>query len=222
MAKILILFFLILSSFSCGTDVHRKQISKKLIIKKSVNPIRKFLFIGDSLTAGYGVYEQDCFVSIITKQFRINNINIRVVNAGISGEMSIGTLSRIKWLIDEKVETVFLCIGGNDGLRGKSLVELQKNIESIIKIFKNKNIKVILAGMQIPPNYSKEYTMNFKILYSVIAKNFELKLLPFLLEGVAGVPAFNQVDGVHPNKKGHQKIANHILSFLRDEKIYLK
>lgn len=226
-AVIRILFILLfLIQISCGSKIkiEKSALSDPVLEVQKNKQVsnKKFVFIGDSLTAGYGVSEKLCFVGIIQKEFLKNKITVNVINAGVSGEMSIDTLNRIDWIVDEAVETIFLCIGGNDGLRGKSPENMRQNIEAMIKIIRNKKIKIIMSGMQMPPNYSKEYTASFKKVYQEIAEKYQLIFMPFLIEGVAGYPTLNLPDGIHPNEKGHEKIAQNIIKFLKEKKVYLK
>jgi acyl-CoA thioesterase-1 len=149
---------------------------------------------------------------------RIDSLNLeyRVINGGLSGETTASGLSRLDWFLEEKPSIFVLELGGNDGLRGIDLAETKKNLKAIIQLVKSKypETKILLAGMQIPPNMGQEYTRNFQKLYPQIALEEDIALIPFLLEGVAGDPNLNLPDGIHPTEKGHQIIFQNIWPFI--------
>ena len=181
---------------------------------KKQQQFSKWLFIGDSLTAGFGVEIDQSYVSvlqdIITSENLVDSTLLKepkLINAGVSGDTSAGVLRRLDWLLAEKPDRVFLCIGANDGLRGQPLAALEKNLTKIIKKLKDLHIYVYLMGMKLPPNYGESYTTQFAQVYVNISKNEMIPLYPFLLEGVAGHHQYNQADGIHPTEAGHHKIA---------------
>lgn len=208
--SLLICFALI----SCGTNEVEND-SKKTGKANSGEPKPVFLFVGDSLTAGYGVDIEDCFVSLLKKDFEKSQSDWQIKNAGISGETSSGTLERIDWLIASKPKIIFLCIGSNDGLRGISADLFQKNLEKIIEKIKTANIKLVLAGIQIPVNFGLGYSMAIKAVPANLANKYSLLYYPFLLEGVAGEENLNQDDLVHPNAIGHAVIYKKLKSFFK-------
>lgn len=167
------------------------------------------LFFGDSLTAGYGLSTEEAFPALVEKELNKTSQQVKVTNAGLSGETSAGGLSRIDWILRQPVDIFILELGANDGLRGLPLDQTRKNLQSIIDKVRAKypNVKFVLAGMMVPPNLGKEYTNEFKNIYPELAKQNKATLIPFLLEGVAGDEKLNQPDGIHPNVEGHKLVA---------------
>jgi acyl-CoA thioesterase-1 len=167
------------------------------------------LFFGDSLTAGYGLSPEEAFPALIEKQLIKNGKNVKVVNAGLSGETSAGGLSRLDWILKQPVEIFVLELGANDGLRGLPLDQTRKNLQSIIDKVKSKypQTKIVLAGMMVPPNLGNAYTNEFQKMFPELAKKNNATLIPFLLNGVAGDDKLNQADGIHPNVEGHKIVA---------------
>jgi acyl-CoA thioesterase-1 len=186
--------------------------------KSSVSPNSKnIVFMGNSITAGYGVGESEAFPMLIQKKIDSLKLPYKVINAGISGETSADGLSRISWVLKQPVDVFVLELGGNDGLRGIPLSGTAQNLQAIIDTVKKKypNAKLILAGMEIPPNMGKKYTDEFHALYGQLAKNNNTLLIPFLLKGVGGVPELNQADGIHPNIEGHKIVADNVWVVLK-------
>lgn len=176
--------------------------------------IKKILVLGDSLAEGYGLEESMAFPRIIEKELRNKNKEIEIINGGVSGATSANGLQRLKWHLKKPVDLVLLELGANDGLRGLKIEETKKNLKSIIQYARDKKIKIALLGILMPPNYGKEYTTQFEKMYKEIAKEEKLPFLPFLLEGVAGVPSLNLPDGIHPNQKGHEVIGKKVAQFV--------
>jgi len=177
-------------------------------------PVR-ILFLGDSLTAGLGVEPQEAYPSVLQDMLKEKKItHIILTNAGISGSTSAGAVSRLKWFLRAKPDILVLALGANDGLRGLPLDEMAKNLDNTIALAKENQIRVILAGMEIPPNYGPEYTKAFREVFSSLARKYDLAFIPFLLKDVAGNPSLNQADGIHPNAEGHRIIAAHVLPFI--------
>jgi len=177
---------------------------------------RSILFFGDSLTAGYGLSPEEAFPALVEKEFNKSSNQVKVTNAGLSGETSAGGLSRIDWILRQPVDIFVLELGANDGLRGLPLDQTRKNLQSIIDKVRSKypNVKLVLAGMMVPPNLGKEYTDQFKNIYPELAKQNKATLIPFLLEGVAGDEKLNQPDGIHPNIEGHKIVAKNVARFI--------
>lgn len=175
-------------------------------------PAKVVLFFGDSLTAGYGLNPEDAFPAVVDKTLKQSGVEARVINAGLSGETSAGGLTRIDWILRQPIDVFFLELGANDGLRGLPLSETRKNLQTIIDKVKAKNPKcrIVLAGMMVPPNMGKEYSDEFRVLYSEIARKNKATLIPFLLDGVAGIERLNQADGIHPTAEGHAIIGKNI------------
>lgn len=176
------------------------------------------LFLGDSLTEGLGVSNEDAFPKVVETMIQTElNRHIIVINGGVSGSTTSDGLARLKWYMKKKPYLVFLALGANDGLRGLDLELSQKNLEEIIRYAQASNAKVILAGMILPPNYGPEYTDHFQKMYQAIKVKYKLKSMPFLLDGVAGEKEFNQRDGIHPNEKGHKLIAKNVFNFIKED-----
>ena len=163
------------------------------------------LALGDSLTEGLGVDEKDNYPSILQK---LLPRNIKVINAGLSGETSLGLKNRLDWVLSQKPNLTILNIGANDAMRGLPLELTTNNIDEIISKIKQSNSDVILAGMQIYNNLGKEYVTGFKDIYPKLAKKHNIPLIPFFLAHVAGNPELNQTDMLHPNAKGYEIIVN--------------
>ncbi|MGK7368637.1 MAG: arylesterase [Candidatus Halalkalibacterium sp. M3_1C_030] len=181
------------------------------------NDAPKILFFGDSITAGYGLDEDQAFPALIQQKIDSLGWNFEAVNAGLSGETSAGGLRRIDWMLRQDFSVFVLELGGNDGLRGIDLESTKKNLIGIIEKVRNKKpeAKIILTGMQVPPNLGPEYTGKFKNMYPEIAEEKNVTLIPFLLEKVGGNPDLNQADGIHPTAKGHKIIAETIWDTLK-------
>lgn len=171
--------------------------------------------VGDSLTAGLGVNEEESYPAQLEKKLRSAGYNWRVVNAGISGETSSGTLSRINWVMKLRPDIVILETGANDGLRGIDPRVTRKNIDETIRLLKQQHVTVVLAGMQMFRNLGQEFTSAFAGMYPALARKYGLIFIPFFLQGVAGDPSLNQPDGIHPTAKGYLIITEGIFPFAR-------
>ena len=177
---------------------------------KAVSAKKKtIVFFGNSLTAGYGLSPSEAFPALIQKKIDSLNLPYTVVNAGVSGETTSGGNSRIDWVLRQPMDVFILELGGNDGLRGIPVAETRKNLQSIIdKVKKSKpDVKLVLAGMQIPPNMGQQYATAFRDVYKDLASANNMILIPFLLEGVGGEASLNQDDGIHPTAEGHRIVA---------------
>lgn len=175
----------------------------------------KILFIGDSLTEGYGVAKEQAYPSLVQDQINDEGkFKIRTINAGVSGSTTSSGLERLNWQIKSKPSILFVALGANDGLRGIPVKTSKSNLEKIIKTGIDKNMKVILGGMLLPQNYGKEYRDQFSNMYKDLAKKYNLTFIPFILEGVARVKELNIEDGIHPNAKGHKKMANVVKPYI--------
>jgi acyl-CoA thioesterase-1 len=167
------------------------------------------VFLGDSLTAGFGVERSEAFPALIADKIRAAGLPFEVENAGLSGDTSAGGLRRIDWLLQRPIDILVIELGGNDGLRGLDLKSMKANLQAIIDKAKAKNsaVKIVLAGMQVPPNLGAEYASGFQRVFSELAHDNHAVLIPFLLEGVGGQRELNQADLIHPNPAGHRIIA---------------
>ncbi len=170
------------------------------------------LFFGDSLTAGYGLSPEDAFPAVVEKSLRKSGADVRVINAGLSGETSAGGLTRIDWILRQSIDVFVLELGANDGLRGLPIAETKKNLQTIIDKVKakNPNCKIVLAGMMVPPNMGKEYANGFRNVFPDISKKNNAVLIPFLLDGVGGIERLNQADGIHPTAEGHAIVGENL------------
>lgn len=177
---------------------------------------RVVLFLGDSLTAGFGVEPEEAYPRLLGEQLAHDGIaDVRIVNGGISGSTSASALSRLRWYGKIRPAVLFLALGANDGLRGLTIEEMASNLAEVIEAAKQQGMSIILAGMELPPNYGEDYTGRFRQVYRDLADRYGLTLIPFLLEGVGGVAALNQADGIHPNAEGHHRIADHVYPVLK-------
>ena len=177
------------------------------------------LFFGTSLTAGMGLDPNDAYPGVIQEKLDSLDLPYQVVNAGLSGETTASGRNRIGWVLNQQVDIFVLELGANDGLRGIPLDETRKNLQAIIDTIRSKNAetKIILAGMQIPPNLGQEYTSEFRNIFPELAKKNNIRLIPFLLENVAGNPELNQQDGIHPTAKGQKILAENVWEVLEPE-----
>ena len=162
----------------------------------------RVVFLGDSLTAGYGLEKEASVPSLIQQRLRDKGYPHEVVNAGVSGDTSAGGLSRLDWSLDGDVEILVIELGANDGLRGLPVANLKRNLAEIITRAQARNISVVLTGMEAPPNFGPAYTSEFRQVYRQLAREHEVAFVPFYLEGVAGIPSLNIADGIHPNAEG--------------------
>jgi acyl-CoA thioesterase-1 len=170
---------------------------------------RSILFLGTSLTAGYGLDPEQAYPALIQKKIDSAGLDYRVINAGVSGETSAGALRRIDWLLQQPVSVLVVETGANDGLRGLSPDSLRSNIQAIFDRARSlqPSAQLVLLGMQVPPNYGRAYAQQFRALYPQLAESNDALLVPFILEGVGGVSALNQPDGVHPTAEGQRRMA---------------
>ena len=208
---------------SCGSDTSRKADKTETTpIQTESNSTentatKTMLFFGDSLTAGYGLEDvNDAFPSLIQTKVDSLSLGYTVINSGLSGETTAGGKSRINWVLNQKIDIFVLELGANDGLRGVPLKETRKNLQAIIDavLAKNPTTKIILAGMQLPPNMGIDYITEFKTIFPELAKKNALDLIPFLLKDVGGIPALNQADGIHPTVEGQKIVANNVWAVL--------
>ncbi len=175
----------------------------------------RIVFLGDSLTAGLGLAQDEAYPALLQQRLNAEGLNFEVVNAGVSGDTSAGGLSRLEWALDGDVRVMVVALGGNDGLRGLPASDLKRNLGTIIEQAQARGIKVLLAGMEAPPNFGQAYTVDFRQVYPELARQYRVVLLPFLLDGVAGNESLNQRDGIHPTAEGAQKVADNVWTVLR-------
>jgi acyl-CoA thioesterase-1 len=176
---------------------------------------RVVVALGDSLTAGFGVAADEAFPARLEARLRTEGYGYRVVNAGVSGDTTAGGLRRVDWALRASPEVVIVALGANDGLRGQSPQATRTNLEEIVTRLQAAGARVLLAGMRLPPNYGGEYTKDFEAIFPEVARRTKVALMPFLLDGVAGVPRLNQADGIHPTAAGQQIIADRLWPYLK-------
>lgn len=168
----------------------------------------RIVFLGDSLTAGLGLPQSQAFPSLIGEKMRDEGFQAEVVNAGISGDTAAGGRRRLDWALDGDVRVLVVALGANDGLRGNPVSAMKADLEAIVRAAKARGITVLLLGMEAPPNFGPEYTVEFRKAFRDLADQEDVTFVPFFLNGVAGVPALNQSDGLHPNSQGAARIAD--------------
>ena len=171
--------------------------------------------LGDSLTIGLGLLESESYPSILQTYLDRDGYAFEIVNAGVSGDTSAGGLRRVDWALEGEVRVLILALGANDALRGLSVADMKQNLTAIINRAREKNIVVILAGMEAPPNYGPEYVQSFRMAFREVAGRERVLLIPFLLDKVGGVSTLNQADGIHPNAEGARMIAETVWPVLR-------
>lgn len=204
----------------CRTSTPGPEVTKsedRSLAQNQLEPLapRVVAFLGDSLTAGYGLSAFQAFPSKIQRKIDASGLKFKVINAGVSGDTSAGILERVPWVLKSHPSIVFLCAGANDGLRGLSVVDLEKNVGLIIEKLQAARVNVVLAGMLMPANLGPEYTAGFAAVYPRVAWKFDLVFLPFLMDGVALNPELTLPDNVHPNDKGTDIIADHVWQVLQ-------
>lgn len=217
------LFVLSLLVISCGNRQSENNTDKTLDStdqkQTAVATERKnILFFGTSLTAGYGLDPTEAYPALIQNRIDSLKMPYNVINGGLSGETSAGGKARIDWLLKQRVDIFVLELGANDGLRGLPVAQTTKNLQAIINLVKAKypDAKMVLAGMQVPPNMGAKYAADFKNIFPELAKKNQMALIPFLLDKVGGIPKLNQADGIHPTAEGDKILAENVWVVLKD------
>ncbi|WP_169566084.1 arylesterase [Sneathiella limimaris] len=182
----------------------------------SANEPKTIVAIGDSLTAGYGLPEEEAFTTQLETALVQAGLNIKVENAGVSGDTSTGGLQRLEWALASGADYVFLELGANDALRGIEPEVTRENLNAIIQKIQGKNIPIFLAGMKAPPNMGEDYRSEFDQIYPDLAQKYNVGFYPFFLEGVASIAELNQDDAIHPNKEGVAVIVKNMLPSLSE------
>jgi acyl-CoA thioesterase I len=218
--KLYICLFLIASLSACTNGGNQKKEIEKTDkpSTKSIVAKKNILIFGDSLTAGLGVEIEEAFPALLGNKIDSLGLNYEVINAGLSGETSAAGKARIDWLLKDKVDIFVLELGANDGLRGIPVSETRKNLQGIIDQVSAKypDVKMVMVGMEVPPNMGKTYASEFRIVFPELAKKNKMDLVPFLLDRVGGVPELNQADGIHPTAAGHKILADNVWKILKD------
>jgi acyl-CoA thioesterase-1 len=176
---------------------------------------RVIVALGDSLTAGLGVAREDAYPALLEARLRREGYDYRVVNAGVSGDTSAGGLRRLDWALRARPDILIVALGANDGLRGLPVAALRDNLTRIVERARAASVRVLVAGMRLPPNYGAEYANAFAAVFPAVARQTGATLAPFLLDGVAGDPRLNQADGVHPTATGQRVIAERLWPYLK-------
>lgn len=180
---------------------------------------RVIVALGDSLTAGFGLAAEEAWPALIEARLRREGYPYRVVNAGVSGDTTAGGLRRVDWVLRHRPEVAVVALGANDGLRGQSVDAMRANLVALVERLRAAGTRVLLAGMEVPPNYGAAYARAFRAAFPEVARRTGAALMPFLLDGVAADPRLNLPDGIHPNAAGHRVIAErlwpHLVPLLR-------
>lgn len=210
--KIVLLTALVgLMACGSGGQMESTQPASANTTEASTESRQVILFLGNSITAGYGLSVEEAYPALIQQRLDSLGWAYRCVNAGISGETTAGGRDRIGWLLEQTpdIAVVVVALGGNDGLRAIDPANTYVNLQAIIQTIRrhDSNIRILLAGMEAPPNLGDTYTSAFRAVYPRLQQEMDVALLPFLLAGVAGEPALNQADGIHPTPEGQQKVA---------------
>ena len=175
----------------------------------------RIVFLGDSLTAGYGLELEQSVPSLVQKHLDADGFKYQVINAGVSGDTSAGGLRRLEWSLDGDVRILVVELGANDGLRGLPVADMKRNLKTIVQTARKRGIDVLLTGMEAPPNYGRDYIVSFHKVFPALAKQYHVDLVPFLLDGVAGSEALNQADGIHPTAAGARVVADNVWRVLK-------
>lgn len=180
---------------------------------------KRIVVLGDSITAGYGLDPQEAYPALLQKKVDAAGLPYTVTNAGVSGDTTAGGLRRVAWALGKGADVLVVALGGNDGLRGISPEQTEKNLAGIIDKAREKNpaVKVVIAGMQMPDNMGAEFTAKFKGLFAKVAEEKKATVVPFLLEGVGGIDSLNQQDRIHPTPEGQAKVAENVWKVLKDQ-----
>lgn len=213
----------VLSAAGCGSkaDERDEAVAKAAPREPAATTARlspsrpRVVVLGDSLTAGLGLPIAAAYPSLLQERLKGQGLDYDVVNAGVSGDTSAGGLARLDWALEGDVRILIVALGGNDGLRGLPPRELERNLAQIIERAQQRGVDVILAGMEAPTNYGREYIVSFHKVYPALAGTYHVALVPFLLNGVAGLAALNQPDGIHPTAQGARIVADNVWAVLK-------
>src|SRR6185295_16590683 len=221
----LTLALLIPSVVGCGGQVSddspaaaRQVLPARVAVRSAPVPavdLPRIVFLGDSLTAGLGLDEDEAYPALLERELRKEGVPVQVINAGVSGDTTAGGLSRLGWLLGQHPDVIVVGLGANDGMRALPVEETEKNLREIVRRAKASGARVLLLGMRIPPNYGP-YADDFAALYPRLAKELDVPLVPFLLDGVGGVRGLNQADGIHPTAEGQEIVAKNVLPYLEE------
>lgn len=197
-----------------GTVQSAPQPSASVAVVPETHAVPKIVAFGDSLTAGAGIPATEAYPAQLQRRLTRAGYNVRVINAGVSGETTAGGLRRVDWVLKSHPDIVILELGANDGLRGLPIGSIQSNLERIIERLQAGGVTVVLTGMKLPLNYGEEYRARFEAVYTALAEKYRLPFMPFFLEGVGAQAALNQADGIHPTAEGYRVIVDHLWPIL--------
>ena len=192
----------------------RSLVAALVVVLALAGPVhateRVIVAFGDSLTAGLGVTPDDSYPAQLQAKLRAEGYAYRVVNAGASGDTTAGGLRRVDWALKNRPDIAIVALGANDALRGQDLASVRANLDGIVARFQKAGVRVVVAGMEVPPNYGARYAAEFRRLYADVARKRGAAFMPFLLDGVAGNPRLNQPDGIHPTAEGYRIVVDHL------------
>ena len=220
----LVVSLAVLCAAACGTrgeNPDDRAVAAKASEREPLPPVSdvsgpRVVVLGDSLTAGLGLSMKDAYPTVLQDRIKDAGLDYTIVNAGNSGDTSAGGLSHVEWTLhDMDVRVLIVARGGNDGLRGLPPAELTRNLSTIVERAQARQISVVLAGMEAPPNHGFDYTASFHNVYPALARKYGVPLVPFLLQGVGGITALNQPDGIHPTAEGARMVADNVWPVLK-------
>lgn len=220
MQKILVFSALLLGLMGCQSEQAKNADTSAPAAKTPVptqNQKKNILFFGNSLTAAYQLSPEQGFTALVQQKIDSLHLPYTCVNAGLSGETTADGVNRVDWVLQQRVDIFVLELGGNDALRGLPVTESRKNLRIMLEKVKAKypQCKIVIAGMQAPPNLGAAYTNAFRDMYPKLAKDFNASLIPFLLDKVGGIPSLNLPDGIHPNPEGQKIVARNVWKVLQ-------
>ena len=218
-AALIALLSFVCLSIACGNAPaenasNPRQAAPGAAAPQPVTQRPRVVALGDSLTAGLGLAQSEAYPALLQKRIDDAGLGFEVVNAGVSGDTSAGGVRRLDWVLGEGTKVLILALGANDGLRGLPVDQMKHNLDTIITRAKARKIDVILAGMEAPPNFGREYTGQFRDAFRDLAQQHDLVFVPFLLDKVAGQSQLNQGDGIHPNAQGAEILAGTVWAAL--------
>jgi acyl-CoA thioesterase-1 len=204
---------------ACGRPLDKEPViteAERAAVTGVEAPKVEIAILGDSIAAGYGLLQEESFPAMLQQKFLDDGYSrVEVVGAGVSGDTTAGGLRRLEWVLEPTVRILVVALGANDALRGQSPASTKENLEKIIEAAHAKGVQVLLAGMEAPPNLGEEFRAEFRAIFPNLAAKYKIKLLPFLLEGIAGVERLNQADGIHPTMEGQRMIAEMLYPLLQ-------
>ena len=223
MRKLLVISFsfLVALGFGCSSAAKPSQnnanrAAKTVSTPKSISNRPKIIAFGDSLTAGFGLAEKESYPYLLQEKLKADGYDYEVVNAGISGDTTLGGLERADWVLEQdNAQILILELGANDLLRGIPVEKMKENLDKIIRKAKAKNLKILFCGMLAPPTMGAQYQRDFLAAFPDLATEHKVEFLPFLLDNIATVKELNQADGIHPNPEGEKIMTENVYKALK-------